>query len=119
MQKKRQDIIAKLEGLKLAVRTMPGLHELVSDEKKLAEMQDLSLDDILPRESAPTMDIDFSGQNIMITGAGGSIGSELVRQVIKGSPKAIVLFEISEYSLYKIQAEVERIAINTKIIQKL
>jgi FlaA1/EpsC-like NDP-sugar epimerase len=117
---KRQDIIAKLESLKLAVRTMPGLHELVSDEKKLAEMQDLSLDDILPRESASSMEIDFSRQNIMITGAGGSIGSELVRQVIKGDPKNIVLYEISEYSLYKIQAEAERIIktakINTKII---
>ena len=117
---KRQDIITKLESLKLAVRTMPGLHELVSDEKKLAEMQDLSLDDILPRESASSMNIDFSGQNIMITGAGGSIGSELVRQVIKGVPKRIILYEISEYSLYKIQAEAERIIktakINTKII---
>ena len=117
---KRQDIITKLESLKLAVRTMPGLHELVSDEKKLAEMQDLSLDDILPRESASSMNIDFSGQNIMITGAGGSIGSELVRQVIKGAPKRIILYEISEYSLYKIQAEAERIIktakINTKII---
>ena len=117
---KRQDIITKLESLKLAVRTMPGLHELVSDEKKLAEMQDLSLDDILPRESSSSMDIDFSDQNIMITGAGGSIGSELVRQVIKGGPKTIVLYEISEYSLYTIQAEVERIIktskINTKII---
>ena len=111
---KRQDIIAKLESLKLAVRTMPGLHELVSNEKKLAEMQDLSLDDILPRESASSMDINFSGQNIMITGAGGSIGSELVRQIIKGGPKAIVLFEISEYSLYKIQAEAERIVQSTK-----
>ena len=117
---KRQDIITKLESLKLAVRTMPGLHELVSDEKKLAEMQDLSLDDILPRESASSMNIDFSRQNIMITGAGGSIGSELVRQVIKGGPKRIILYEISEYSLYKIQAEAERInktaKINTKII---
>jgi FlaA1/EpsC-like NDP-sugar epimerase len=117
---KRQDIIAKLETLKLAVRTMPGLHELVSDEKKLAEMQDLSLDDVLPRESAASMDISFSQQNIMITGAGGSIGSELVRQVIKGGPKNIVLYEISEYSLYKIQAEAERFIktakINTKII---
>ena len=117
---KRQDIIAKLESLKLAVRTMPGLHELVSNEKKLAEMQDLSLDDILHRESASSIDIDFSGQNIMITGAGGSIGSELVRQLIKGKPAVIILFEISEYSLYKIQAEAERIAQtaknNTKIL---
>ena len=116
---KRQDIITKLESLKLAVRTMPGLHELVSDEKKLAEMQDLSLDDILPRESSLSMDIDFSDQNIMITGAGGSIGSELVRQVIKGGPKTIVLYEISEYSLYTIQAEAERIIKNSKINTKI
>ena len=112
--KKRQDIITKLEKLKLAVRTMPGLHELVSNEKKLAEMQDLSLEDILPRKFASSLDINFSRQNIMITGAGGSIGSELVRQLIIGNPKTIVLFEISEYSLYKIQSEAERITNNTK-----
>ena len=76
--KDRQKIITKLEKLKIAVRTMPGFHELVSNDKKLAEMQDLSLDDILPRSLTSSEKINFSKQNIMITGSGGSIGSELV-----------------------------------------
>jgi FlaA1/EpsC-like NDP-sugar epimerase len=106
----RQKIITKLEKLKIAVRTMPGFHELISDDKKLAEMQNLSLEDILPRSSAGSKKINFSNQNIMITGSGGSIGSELVRQIIKGSPSKVVLFEISEYNLYKIQSEALKLA---------
>ena len=101
----RQKIITKLEKYKIAVRTMPGLHELVSDDRKLAEMQDLSLDDILPRLSANSEEVNFKEKVIMITGSGGSIGSELVRQILKGNPLKIILFEISEYNLYKIQSE--------------
>jgi FlaA1/EpsC-like NDP-sugar epimerase len=101
----RQKIITKLEKYKIAVRTMPGLHELVSDDRKLAEMQDLSLDDILPRLSANSEEVNFKEKVIMITGSGGSIGSELVRQILKGNPRKIILFEISEYNLYKIQSE--------------
>jgi FlaA1/EpsC-like NDP-sugar epimerase len=110
----RQKIITKLEKLKIAVRTMPGFHELVSDDKKLAEMQDLSLDDILPRSPTGSKKINFSKQNIMITGSGGSIGSELVRQIIKGSPSKVILFEISEYNLYKIQSEALKLASASK-----
>jgi FlaA1/EpsC-like NDP-sugar epimerase len=106
----RQNIITKLEKLKISVKTMPGFHELVTDDKKLAEMQELSLDDILPRSSINSEDINFSEMNIMITGSGGSIGSELVRQILQGSPLKIVLFEISEYNLYKIQSEAIRLA---------
>jgi len=110
----RQKIITKLEKLKLAVRTMPGLHDLVSNERKLADMQDLSLEDILPRKASSSKNINFSKDNILITGAGGSIGSELVRQVIKGNPRTLILFEISEFSLYKIQSEAERIIQKSK-----
>ena len=105
----RHKIITNLEKLKLAVKTMPGLHDLVSNDKKLVEMQDLSLDDILPRKSSFYSNFNFNNETIMITGAGGSIGSELVRQVLKGAPKKIILFDISEYNLYKIQSEIESI----------
>ena len=105
----RHKIITNLEKLKLAVKTMPGLHDLVSNDKKLVEMQDLSLDDILPRKSSFYSNFNFNNETIMITGAGGSIGSELVRQVLKWAPKKIILFDISEYNLYKIQSEIESI----------
>jgi len=110
----RQKIITKLEKHKIAVRTMPGLHELVSDDRKLAEMQDLSLDDILPRLSANSEEVDFKEKVIMITGSGGSIGSELVRQILKGNPLKIILFEISEYNLYKIQSEAIKLSTLSK-----
>ncbi len=105
----RRDIISNLEKHKIAVRTMPSLHEMVANEKKMAEMQDLSIDDILPRNRVINSNISFFGLTLMITGAGGSIGSELVRQVLEGGPKKIVLFELSEINLYSIQEEIESI----------
>ena len=107
--KQRRKIISSLEQYKVAVRTMPALHELVANEKKMAEMQDLSIDDILPRDRVTSSDISFFGLTLMITGAGGSIGSELVRQALSGNPKKIVLFELSEINLYSIQEEIESI----------
>jgi len=105
----RQGIISRLEKMRLSVKTIPGLHELVSDDKKLAKIQDLSLEDILPRKSANNKRFNFSNRNILITGAGGSIGSEISRQSCLGQPNSIVLFDISEFNLYKIHQELEKI----------
>ena len=105
----RRNIISSLEKYKIAVRTMPALHELVANEKKMAEMQDLSIDDILPRNRVKNSDVSFFGLTLMITGAGGSIGSEIVRQALEGEPKKIILFELSEINLYLIQEEIESI----------
>ena len=105
----RRTIISSLEKYKVAVRTIPSLHEIVANQKKMVEMQDLSIDDILPRNPVKQSTTSFYGMNIMITGAGGSIGSEIVRQALSGGPKKIVLFEISEINLYSIQEEIESI----------
>jgi FlaA1/EpsC-like NDP-sugar epimerase len=75
----------------------------------MVEMQDLSMDDILPRKRVKKSQISFYGQTIMITGAGGSIGSEIVRQILNGNPNKLVLYEISEINLYSILSEVEAI----------
>jgi UDP-N-acetylglucosamine 4,6-dehydratase len=106
---KRRKIISNLERYKVAVRSIPSLHEIVADQKAMTEMQDLSIDDILPRVRVKKSPISFEGQSIMITGAGGSIGSEIVRQLLNGNPKKIVLYEISEINLYSIQSEVDAI----------
>ena len=103
----RRVIISELEKFKVAVRSIPALHEIVADQKAMEEMQDLSIDDILPRARVKKSNIPFYGQSLMITGAGGSIGSEIVRQLLNGNPKKIVLFEISEINLYQIQSEIE------------
>lgn len=105
----RRKIISDLEKYKVAVRSIPALHEIVADQKTMAEMQDLSIDDILPRERVRNLPTSFYGQTIMVTGAGGSIGSEIVRQIQNGNPNKIVLFEISEINLYSIMSEMEAI----------
>ena len=116
----RRKIIASLEKYKVVVRSMPALHEIVANEKKMAEIQDLSIDDILPRERVRNSDISFQNISIMVTGAGGSIGSEIVKQILIGNPKKIVLYEISEINLYSIESEINAIKkskdISTEII---
>ena len=104
--RERRKIISSLEKYKVAVRSMPSLHEIVEDERKMAEIQDLSIDDLLPRNRVSQSETSFEGLSVMITGAGGSIGSEIVRQVLNGKPKRIVLYEFSEINLYSIESEV-------------
>lgn len=120
---KRREIISDLEQFKVAIRSIPSLHEIVADQKKMIEMQDLSLDEILPRSIVQNPSINLIGSVVMVTGAGGSIGSELVRQLLSGRPKKIVLFEISEINLYSIQSELDHIktskGINSEIIAVL
>ena len=104
--KTRRAIISKLEDIKVAVRTVPSFHELMSDQKKMTDIQNLSLDDLLPRGRVETNTIsNAENQNILISGAGGSIGSEIVRQVLGNNPLSIILLEVSEYNLYVIEKE--------------
>ena len=117
---KRREIISSLEKYKVAVRSIPAFHEIVADEKKMAEIQDLSIDDILPRTRVRKSDVSFQGTSVLVTGAGGSIGSEIVRQVLIGNPNKIVLYELSEINLYSIESEINSIkkakSISTEII---
>ena len=105
----RRKIISNLESYKIAVRSMPALHDLVENEKALIQMQELSIDEILPRKIVRRSDINFHDRTVLITGAGGSIGSEIVRQILRGNPKKIVLFELSEINLYSIEGDVNAI----------
>jgi len=111
----RRKIITGLEKFKVAVRSIPALHEIVANRKKMIEMQDLSIDEILPRSIITNTPPTLIGHVVMITGAGGSIGSELVRQILLGNPKKIILFEISEINLYSIQSEVEQIKLSKNL----
>lgn len=108
----RRQTISSLEKFKISVRSIPPLHEIVANKKKMVEMQDLSIDDILPRKVVKHNSVLLSGEVVMVTGAGGSIGSELVRQLLFSAPKKIILFEISEINLYSIQSELEEIKVS-------
>ncbi len=122
--KTRRAIISKLEDIQVAVRTVPSFHELMSDQKKMTDIQNLSLDDLLPRGRVETDTIsNAENQNILISGAGGSIGSEIARQVLSQNPLSIILLEVSEYNLYIIERECSAIKksknLDTQIIPYL
>jgi FlaA1/EpsC-like NDP-sugar epimerase len=102
----RRQIISKLERIKVAVRTVPSFHELISDQKKMTDIQNLSLDDLLPRARVDEDVIeDAENKTLFISGAGGSIGSEIARQLLKHSPMKIILFDVSEINLFTVERQ--------------
>lgn len=102
----RRKIISDLETIKVAVRTVPSLTELISDQKKLSDIQELSIDDILPGARISNTNVsEASSKTFFISGAGGSIGSEITRQLLTANPKEVILFEFSEYNLFQIERE--------------
>jgi FlaA1/EpsC-like NDP-sugar epimerase len=102
----RRKIISELERIKVAVRTMPPLNELLSDEKKVTDIQELSINDILPGARISNAKVkDAKSKTFLISGAGGSIGAEITRQLLASNPLKIILFELSEYNLFNIERE--------------
>jgi FlaA1/EpsC-like NDP-sugar epimerase len=108
--KKRREIIAELEEIKVAVRTVPSFHEIISDQKQLTNLQNLSIDDLLPRAIVSKNILKSANEKIFfISGAGGSIGSEIVRQLLDSNPKLLILFDFSEFNLFNIDRECQAI----------
>lgn len=105
----RVDILNSLEPLGVPVLTIPGMADLVDGKMKIDELQDVRIEDLLGRDPvAPIgklLTANISGKVVMVTGAGGSIGSELCRQIIKQHPKQLILFEQSEFGLYDIDKD--------------
>ena len=103
---RRRKIIADLEKIKVAVRTMPSLNELLSDKKKVTDIQELSINDILPGARISNAKVkNAESKTFFISGAGGSIGAEITRQLLSSNPRIIILFELSEYNLFNIERE--------------
>ena len=108
---RRQEILTKLQGHGLHVRTIPGIMDLACGKVKVDDLQEVDIADLLGRDPVPPDPSLFQrcikGQAVMVTGAGGSIGSELCRQIVQSEPTTLVLFEHSEYALYEIHGELE------------
>ena len=103
---KRREIISKLEKLRVEVRSIPALHEIVADRKKMTDIQPLSIDDILPRKRVQLLNKEiYDKRCVLVTGAGGSIGSEISRQLFSMHVSKIILFDISEFNLFSINKE--------------
>lgn len=119
----RRNILQSLEKYAVRVRTVPGMEDLVSGKANVEEIQDVDILDLLGRESVPPDTSLFKAciekKVVMVTGAGGSIGSELCRQIITLNPTALVLLEQSEYALYQIERELITKLINLNSTVKL
>lgn len=112
-QIRRNEIISSLNGCGVRVRTLPGLGDIASGKVRISDLHDLDMNDLLGRAVVPPerelLEANIRNQVVLVTGAGGSIGSELCRQIIKYSPKSLVLIDSSEHSLYLIYEELKRI----------
>jgi FlaA1/EpsC-like NDP-sugar epimerase len=110
---RRIEIVDKLEPLPVHVRTIPGMTDLISGKAQLSELREVGLDDLLGRDPVlphkELLSACIEKKNILVTGAGGSIGSELCRQIILLKPKSLILYEISEFALYAVENELEKI----------
>lgn len=121
--RRRHKILEKLEEHPVHVRTLPGIADLVSGKAKVSDIREVDTGDVLGRNAVPPIpgliEKCIRGKNVMVTGAGGSIGSELCRQIVEYRPSKLVLFEQSEFALYKLEKELEAYNANLEIIAVL
>lgn len=108
-QSRRRDIINNLTNLSVKIKELPSLQDIVEGKVTVSTMRRIDILDVLNRQTIdPDQNLlskNIKGKNVLVTGAGGSIGSELCRQIIKNKPKRLVLYELSEYALYAIHQE--------------
>jgi FlaA1/EpsC-like NDP-sugar epimerase len=110
-RKSRNDILIRIRAARVAVRTLPSMTELAQGKVSVSDLRELDIDDLLGREAVAPNHIllvkNISGKVVLVTGAGGSIGSELCRQILAVKPAKLLLIEQSEFALYAIHQELE------------
>ena len=113
-RRRRSEILEALRPLGVAVQTVPELSDIVSGAAPIDDIRDVQIGDLLGRDAIPTsedlQDACIRGKSVMVTGAGGSIGSELCRQIVSRKPQRLVLVELSEHALYQIDRELRMLA---------
>jgi len=109
----RRVAIRALEAFPVVVKTLPALEEIASGHVQVSDLRPIDVEDLLGRDPViPNLELltaNVRGKVVMITGAGGSIGSELTRQLLRLGPKMLVLFDLSEVALYDISMEIEEL----------
>jgi len=120
---RRNEILAALRQHRVRIRSLPDLSELAQGKATLAEIHELDIVDLLGREpvvpNSALISRNIHGKVVMVTGAGGSIGSELCRQIIAGKPSKLLLLDHSEFSLYQIHANLAILAAEVNAIVEL
>ena len=106
---RRNEIISFLEPYPILVRSLPGVAELAQGKVKVTDLHRISVEDLLGRDAVPVkeelLSFNILDKVVMVTGAGGSIGSELCRQILLLKPKILILYELNEFALYTIDKE--------------
>lgn len=117
---KRNQIINNLNNFGIKVKTLPSISEIIDGKVTISDIRDLNVDDLIDRQEIKAdhnlLNKNINSKIILVTGAGGSIGSELCRQIIKLNPKKLILIELNEYSLYKISEKLKNLNKNLEIV---
>jgi|KBSSwiStaDraftv2_1062776.scaffolds.fasta_scaffold13824_3 FlaA1/EpsC-like NDP-sugar epimerase len=118
-RRRRREILTALEPLGLHVQSLPHLTDLIAGKARIDELRDVEVGDLLGRDPVPPNPRLFGscirGKCVLVTGAGGSIGSELCRQILQLCPSRLVLFEMSEIALYTVERELNEIAARDRL----
>jgi len=120
---KKNEIIKKLNKEKLVVKSLPNVNDIIEDKISISTIKDFLADDLLVRDPVEPdqklLNKNIKLKSVLVTGAGGTIGSELCRQIIKLNPKQLVLLELNEFDLYELYNELTELNKNSKIIPLL
>lgn len=112
---RKKEIIESFELADVKIMELPGVTQLVDGQVKVSDIREVDIIDLLGRDPVPPkpelLEKNIKDKVVMVTGAGGSIGSELCRQIVKHQPKILVLFEMSEFALYSIDRELQNLAV--------
>ena len=120
-----QDLFKQITSLPIKVFKIPDLNDIISKKDSFSDLKHLSLEDFIARDTDDKITLLAGSDNIikdkivLVTGAGGSIGSVLARQVISNKPKLLIILDNSEFGLFKIESELAKIKADTKIISRL
>ncbi|MEO1544627.1 MAG: nucleoside-diphosphate sugar epimerase/dehydratase, partial [Pseudomonadota bacterium] len=122
-RRQRREIMNAVESLPVIVKVLPGLEEIASGQVTISDARPVGVEDLLGRDPVPPdptlLSKSISDKSVMITGAGGSVGSELVRQIIEQKPARLVLVEISEVALYQIECDLRDRLETSENIEKM
>jgi FlaA1/EpsC-like NDP-sugar epimerase len=117
---RRNEILKNLSNYQLQVQTLPTVTDIIQGRVNLSDIKDLDVDDILNRDqilpNSQLLSKNITSKVVLVTGAGGSIGSELARQIVRQNPQKLLLLELNEFALYRIYEELKITNQNLKII---
>ncbi len=126
-RRRRREILARLEPLAVHVQSLPDMADFISGTARIDDLRDVDVADLLGRDPVPPDPLLFDrcirGKNVLVTGAGGSIGSELCRQILGLNPSRLILIELSELALYNVEreltAQIEQQKLQVKLVPLL